>query len=167
MPIALTGTPGTGKSTCAKLLAGRGYVVASLNDIIKDRKLGKRSKDGCIVVDPVAIRKLIPHGDIIEGHLSHFLPVDVAVVLRCDPRVLETRLKVKRWKSGKVRENAEAEALDVIVIEALDEGKEVYEVDTTSIGPEEVANAVEKVMKGQGHGFKRHVDFSEAVLSWY
>jgi adenylate kinase len=167
MTLALTGTPGTGKTSCARVLAKRGYTVVSLNDIIRRKRLGKKDRSGCIVVDPAVIRKLVPHGDIIEGHLSHFMPVKVAVILRCDSTVLEKRLARKRWKRDKIRENAEAEALDVIVIEAVGEGKEIYEVDTTRMSPEEVADAVESIIKGRGDGFKRHVDFSEVVLTWY
>jgi hypothetical protein len=33
--------------------------------------------------------------------------------------------------------------------------------------PEEVADAVENIIKGRGDGFKRHLDFSEVVLTWY
>jgi adenylate kinase len=167
MSIALTGTPGTGKSSCAKLLAKRGHSVASLNDAIRRKKLGKKDRDGCVVVDAKALRGLKLDADIIEGHLSHILPVDIVIVLRCDPRVLEKRLKRKRYKAKKVRENMEAEALDAIVIEALEEGMEPYEIDTTGMSPEDVADAVERIIKGKGDGFKKHIDFSEVVLEWY
>lgn len=167
MSIALTGTPGTGKSSCAKLLAERGHSVASLNDVIKRKKLGKKDRDGCHVVDPKKLGGLRLDANIIEGHLSHFLPVDIVIVLRCDPRVLEKRLKRKKYKIKKVRENMEAEALDAIVIEALQEGKQPYEIDTTNMIPKEVADAVERIIKGKGDGFKKHVDFSEVVLEWY
>ena len=57
---------------------------------------------------------------MFEGHLSHLLRVDLAVVLRCSPKVLKERLEAKGWRESKIMENVEAEAVDVILVEALD-----------------------------------------------
>ena len=40
--------------------------------------------------------------------------MNIAVVLRSRPSVLRSRLEARGWHSEKVRENVEAEAIDVI-----------------------------------------------------
>jgi adenylate kinase len=165
--LAISGTPGCGKTLCAKHLARRGYTTASLEDILRKKGIGKKDRSGCLVVDPRSLRVLEVDAEIVEGHLSHFLPVECVVILRCHPRTLEKRLKKKGYDKAKIRENLEAEALDVIVIETLQEGKTPYQIDTTMMTPEGVADSVEKIIKGKGNGFRTHIDFSEAVLEWY
>jgi len=92
-----------------------------------------------------------PFDGIIEGHLAHLLPCDRVVVLRCRPDVLATRLGPRNYPSEKVAENVEAEALDVILIETLEEhpDEHVIEVDTTDLGVAECANRIERFIRGE------------------
>ncbi len=48
----------------------------------------------------------------LVGHYAHLLTADLAVVLRCHPKVLADRLRARGWADAKVRENVEAEAID-------------------------------------------------------
>ncbi|MGB0653340.1 MAG: hypothetical protein ACPGQL_09090, partial [Thermoplasmatota archaeon] len=75
--------------------------------------------------------------------LAHLLDVDEAWVLRCDPRVLRGRLEARGYPPGKVTENLEAEALDLILMEALDSDARVVQVDVTERSP---ADAVEALL---------------------
>lgn len=86
---------------------------------------------------------------ILDSHISHLLNVDFAIVLRCSPEELEKRLKKKRWSKEKIRENIEAEMIDLIAVEAEEKlGKErVYEIDTTKKSPEEAVKKMEKVLE--------------------
>lgn len=105
---------------------------------------------------------------ILVGHLSHLLTVDLIIVLRCRPSVLAGRLRERGYSEPKVKENIEAEALDVILVEAAETGGIVLEIDTTGKSPEEVADAVEEILAGEREKYAiGHIDWSEEVLGWF
>ena len=160
MIIAITGTPGTGKTAVSAIL-GEIYPILDLNEVVKEMGFysGVDDKRGSLEVEMGEleryIQKIIPDYDdlIVEGHISHLLEVEygVIIVLRCRPSALYDRLKAKGFNEGKIRENVEAEALDVILIEAIEGGfKAVYEVDTTERSVEEVANCIVEIIDGRG-----------------
>ncbi len=169
--IGIAGTPGTGKSSVAEALARKlGWKVVSVNDLAEEAGaiIGYDEERGCHVVD---VEKLRRHGKekklenvIVEGHLAHYLDVDVLVVLRCKPTVLEERLKKKRWSPEKIRENVEAEILDIITQEAynLRGWKRAYEIDTTNKNPEEVAEIVFRLIEGK----REEGDYELGSVSW-
>jgi adenylate kinase len=86
---------------------------------------------------------------ILEGHLAHLLEPEVAIVLRASPLVLAGRLEQKGFPPQKIQENVEAEALDVILVEAVDLCAVVYEVDTSAISIEEVAAVVRAIINAE------------------
>jgi adenylate kinase len=136
MNTALTGTPGTGKTAIGKMLRDDyGLKVVDLNDVINAcQYCAEWDEDrDCSVVDLNAIKAhQFSDGLILEGHLSHHLPVDRVIVLRTDPAVLRARLQEKGYSDRKIQENVEAEILDVILVEALElHDNNVYEVDST------------------------------------
>ncbi len=146
--LAITGTPGVGKTTVANILRKRGYRVESVNSIAK--------KYGCLikigeerVVDIEKLKKVFAEDlDFIEGHLSHFL-ASKCVVLRCNPLVLKERMRKKGWRKDKILENLESELIDQILVEALENCDEVHEIDTTNLNPVDVANAIEDIYRGK------------------
>ena len=85
---------------------------------------------------------------IIEGHISHYF-TDSAIVLRLDPKELKKRLIARGYSEKKIRENLEAEALDVILIEAVEFCDRVDEIDTTGLSPAEVADLVVGIIQGK------------------
>ncbi|MCD4765253.1 MAG: AAA family ATPase, partial [Methanosarcinales archaeon] len=85
---------------------------------------------------------------IIEGHLSHYLEgSDAVIVLRTRPGVLAHRLEERAYFKEKVRENMEAEALDVILVETTLKHDMVYEVETTTSSPEDAAIQVDSIIE--------------------
>jgi len=159
--IAITGTPGTGKSTAARLLAKRtGWRYVDLNhEIVRNRLYsGYDRKRRSYITDmrrvTIFVRKLV-HGErpvIIEGHLSHNLPkemVNEVFVLRCRTGALRKRLERKRWPKAKVDENVEAEMIGLIAWEARKKHARVVELDTTKMSPLTLAVKMEKVLKGR------------------
>jgi adenylate kinase len=159
MLIALTGTPGVGKTECAEILRNRGLSVTDLNElaISHDFVAGRDEERDSLIIDIEAldgfIKKEYQNVDVtFEGHLSHLLSVDMAVVLRCNPLELQKRLATKGWKESKIMENVHAEILDVIKIEAHDHLEKVCEIDTTSKDPQAVAESYEAVISGKNIG---------------
>lgn len=175
MIVAVSGTPGTGKSTLAETLGRKGHRVVDVGDFAKEMGIvsGRDAKRRSLEVDveelDLALRKELPSGAVfLVGHLSHLLTVDLIIVLRCNPSVLRDRLKKRRWSARKIQENIEAEACDVILIEALERSKDVCEIDTTDLSLEEVAAAVDDILAGKREKYAfGNIDWSMEVLSWY
>ncbi|MDD1770996.1 MAG: adenylate kinase family protein [Methanomassiliicoccales archaeon] len=174
MRLAISGTPGTGKTAVSKVLASRGMNVVELNLFSREHGL-IGALDRKRKTHEVDIRKLDAAllkeraGDVVLiGHFAHLLTADPIIVLRTRPSVLEKRLEGRGYPESKVRENLEAEACDVILIEALDRSKNVFEIDTTERTPEETADAVEEILAGKRKKYEPgHIDWSEEVLGWY
>ncbi|GAB3318573.1 adenylate kinase [Haloplanus rallus] len=159
--VAVTGTPGTGKTSATTLLD---VTVIHLNDLIREAGLWtERDADrDSLVADLEAVREAV--GDwtgVAESHLAHHLDADRVVVLRCHPDTLEERLRERGASEEEATENAESEALDVILSEAVERHgvENVYEVDTTDRTPAEVAAEIEAVIAGNREPSAGDVDF--------
>jgi len=171
MRFAVTGTPGVGKTSACALVKSLPVVhVSRLVDELclvsgYDRKRRTKEVDVGKLVKSVAKMK----GDMIfEGHFSHMLDPDVAIVLRCSPKILERRLRKKGWEERKIRENVEAEAVDVVLIESLENVPDVCEIDTTKKKPAQVARDIERIVSGERQKYRvGNVDWSREVLSWF
>lgn len=163
MRVVVTGTPGTGKTTAVEALETEARVV-HLNDAIREHGLWtERDADrDTLVTDLDGVREWLGDWDgIVESHLAHHLDADTVVVLRCRPDVLEDRLQERGESELKAKENAESEALDVILSEAVEfHGEEhVYEIDTTDRTPEEVAAEIQAILDGDREPSAGTVDF--------
>lgn len=209
MIIAISGTPGTGKTAvCARLrkddmsgmsnMDGTGkYDIIDLNDLIISQRLykGTDTTRGSLIVDMERLREAIKsiaadsatglntvdkynagkynagkynadkyNADncdvcIIEGHLSHLM-ADCTIVLRCAPEQLRQRLEDKGFNERKIQENLEAECVDVILIEATEQSKMVYEINTTHKTVDQVGDEVDMIIRAIISG-------DEEVLSDY
>lgn len=169
MRICITGTPGTGKSTVARIVFED---FVDLNEFA--RKIGcidgKDRKRDVEIVDVECLKTAFQGKDeiILVSHYSHFMDCDIIIVLRTRPDVLEKRLRDRNYGSDKIRENLEAEALSLITQEAIDMCENVYEVDTTSITPEEAANAIRYIIDGRGENYRAgKIDYTEEIMKWY
>ena len=147
----MTGTPGTGKTTVAALLR---YRVLDINSLVRGgMNLGQDPERGCLEADMDALAGHLDSLEseetvILEGHFSHHF-ADWAIVLRLSPAALRTRLEGRGYSQSKIRENLEAEALDVILVEAVDMCRRVDEIDTTGLSAAEVAAMIEDIIEGR------------------
>lgn len=183
--VAVTGTPGTGKSTATDRLADRLADVAEaaepapptgtadaplldddcvdvvhLNDVIGEAELydDVDEERDSVVVDLDAlnawVEDYVDASDalvvVLDSHLAHHLDADRVVVLRCQPEALEQRLLDRGEPPAKATENAESEALDVVLGEAVEiHGPDaVYEIETTDSDPDAVADEIAAVVTG-------------------
>jgi len=164
--VAVTGTPGTGKTSATDLLK-TDLDVLHLNDLIEREGLFTEVDEArdSKVADLEAVRYWLEGEDdvLVESHLAHLLDVDRVVVLRCAPEELERRLTERGEPAKKAEENAESESLDVILSESVrihGEGN-IYEIDTTDRDPEAVAAAIEAAISGDRDPSAGDVDFTD------
>lgn len=158
MKIALTGTPGTGKTTVSSSLD---RPVIDLKQFMRENGIGEQKEELEVDVKELKQEFSTDREDVvIEGHLSHHLDVDVCVVLRCHPGQLEDRLSGRDYSEAKIEHNLEAEALDVILQEAIIENQDVIEVDTTGREVGEVVEEVERRIEENDTGYGE-LDFSD------
>ncbi|MCG7844118.1 MAG: adenylate kinase family protein [Methanomassiliicoccales archaeon] len=169
----MTGTPGTGKSTVATILRSQGWKTLEINDLAKNHGLLK-SKDmarDSYELDMDDLQQALERegftDGVLVGHLAHLLEVDTIIVLRCHPSRLAERLTGRNWPLAKVRENALAEALDIILAEAMDAEVPVAEVDTTDLSEEDSLLAVLEILAGEKEKYAvGNIDWSEEALRW-
>ena len=169
--IALTGTPGVGKTTIAEELRKR-YDVLDLNAFIRENGL-LEDLDGprdTYNVDIKKLKKKLAHvtSDFCDGHLSHFLDCDMIVVIRCNPSILYERLKERGYSGSKILENVQAEVLDVILCESVDTGKTVIELDNTDANTNTIISQLEDaVANDPGKYAPGTVNWGGEMVKWF
>jgi adenylate kinase len=164
--VVVTGTPGTGKTTAVERV-DTNLPVVHLNDWIAERDLydGYDDERETRVVDLAAVRERFSGGGLVESHLAHHLAADRVVVLRCHPATLRERLLDRGESPATAEENAESEALDVVLAAAVDRhGRDaVHEIETTDRDPDAVAREIAAVVAGErdsGVGTVSYVDYT-------
>lgn len=152
MIIAITGTPCTGKTAVAKILADSlRWKLIELNSLAQEQGLfcgydkGRKAR----IVDVEKVKRAvleIPRKEnlVIESHYSHDIPNDLTIVLRCEIRELKKRMQDKGFSKEKIQENLQAEIFGICLEEALELKRRVVEVDTTGKTPENIAEFIQK-----------------------
>jgi len=147
----VTGTPGTGKTTVSRLLAEAVHAKYVDPKTLLTRSGIDYTYDPSGKTRIVSIRKLqnelnelagrTDRGLVIDSHITFrmtSLPrLDRVIVLRCNPKVLQQRLKSKRWSKRKISENLLAEILDICLWDAVHSygWRRVAEIDTSNMRP--------------------------------
>ncbi|WP_183546483.1 adenylate kinase family protein [Methanococcus maripaludis] len=156
MIIAITGTPGVGKSTVSKLLfeklqlKGKDIACINITEIVSKEGfyLEKDVEMDSFVVDfdklNDYIQSIKTEDLILDGHVSHYLNPDYIVVLRANPLLIKNRLESRKYLPKKVKENVEAELLDVCLIESIEKNDEskIFEIDCSEKSPEDIVNEI-------------------------
>ena len=142
--FAITGSPGTGKTTLAVELVAHGIMTRPLLELASEHDcVDPPESDGARPVDTVRLKRALAGTDLrVEGHLAHLIVDEDApiVVLRCHPVVLRNRLEARQYPPSKVRANVEWELLGGTMMEA--NHPRVLELDTTSSTTTDLARSL-------------------------
>jgi adenylate kinase len=163
MMCGITGTPGTGKSMIGEELSRRGHTVVHLTTTVGPYVTGEdEERDARIIDTDRWVAEFVPVNGFVEGHIAHLLPCDKVVVLRCRPDELRKRLAQRKYPQKKIRENADAEALDVCLIETVEEFEppQIFELDTTGRDATFCADRIEGFYKDEIPADFGHIDWS-------
>jgi adenylate kinase len=146
--IIITGTPGTGKTTISKILAGQiNAKHVDISKLAQDESLiiGRDEARDTNIVDIKAIRSRITQiikssniGVIIEGHYASEVTnpkySSKVFVLRRAPWLLKDELKNRGYSNLKIKENLEAELIGICLFDALNHQshEKICEIDTSN-----------------------------------
>ena len=161
--IAITGIPGTGKTTIAKRLSLLlDYTYLDGSKLVKTAKLAEKydRKRKTAIVDPhkfaravLKVRDSLARGCkglIVDSHLAHFLPskaTTACVTLTCNLKELERRLTKKGFNKAKIRENMDAEIFDTILVEAIENRHKILKLDTTKIKEKDIKKLAKRIQR--------------------
>ncbi|KXN89891.1 hypothetical protein AN958_04895 [Leucoagaricus sp. SymC.cos] len=158
--IVITGTPGTGKSTHAQLLANESPIPLrhiNVADWVKEKQLYEGYDDkwqSYIVNEDKLLDELEPAvaegGVILDWHTCDMYPEewpDLVVVLRCDHTALWERLEKRGYPLKKIQENNEAEIMQVVLEEARSSYPELSVVELQSEGPDHLESNVTRIIE--------------------
>ncbi|MGA1872718.1 MAG: adenylate kinase family protein [Thermoplasmatota archaeon] len=199
MLVSISGTPGTGKTSLCLEMADRGYDYRELGRIVAEHGLSEDTTEGSLeqLVEPRKLRRGLSKLDLgsegivlLDGHLSYLAPSDICIVLRLHPEEIRKRLNDRGYDRRKIDENVEAEAVSVILIEAVEEeadrlhgrpwtdlpegGGIVMEVDVSEMNTAEMADTTEGIFNAyRGKRLNElaeyrpgRVDWREGVSGW-
>ena len=145
--VALTGAPGTGKSSVAGLAKSSGWEIisvenlAEMHGLLGPLDLEEQAKE----IDIENLSKTVGQINgplIIDGHLSHHLEVDAVVILRCEPSILRERLEQRDYPEWKIVSNVEWELMGGTWSEI--QIQNVAEFDTSFSGQKDVWESIQQ-----------------------
>ncbi|ETW75806.1 hypothetical protein HETIRDRAFT_430314 [Heterobasidion irregulare TC 32-1] len=158
--IIITGTPGTGKSTHAQLLAEESPVPlrhVNVGELVKDKDLHEGYDEewqSYTVDEDKLLDELEPlaseGGIILDWHTCDIFPerwADLVVVLRCDHTKLWERLEKRGYPLKKIQENNEAEIMDIVIEEARSSYAQEIIVELRSEGTEDLESNVSRIVQ--------------------
>jgi adenylate kinase len=179
--LVITGNPGVGKHTCARLVAKelKGFKIIDINKtaIVNDAILKVDEKYG-IDINIRKVRNLLEdaiesnnEGLIFVGHLAPYVldPVNIskAIVLRRSPYELVSVFQKRHYTIEKTKENIASEILGVSFYDSLMSfGKnKIVEVDVTGETPSKTADRIIALLRNRSIRHPGIVDWISLVYA--
>ncbi|MHA1265631.1 MAG: adenylate kinase family protein [Candidatus Helarchaeota archaeon] len=164
--LAISGTPGTGKTTIATALKSQlsalyfnltdiaitnGFILEE--DFVRNTKVVDIEQLSTYIIDQI---KLHQKNLIFEGHYVDIIPdeyITLLIILRTEPTELKHRLKRKGFSPQKIQENVQSEILGTCTSVALEthDPKKLYEIDTTNISVAEALLQIKHLLTNRPH----------------
>lgn len=169
MRIVITGSPGTGKTVIAWILADMlSLELIDIKRIVEDGGLCEGPECEVDVLKLARALEFLDEKDdyIVEGHLACEveIPAEFVIVLRANPEVLRERLSERGYGEKKLNENLMAELLDYCTQRAMAMyPRKPLELDTSGRTPEECAGMIAEAVRNNKKKLD-NVDYS-AFLS--
>lgn len=157
--VVITGNPGVGKHTCAKLVSeklGKAKII-DINKVILDNNaiaLPTSWVNGLGEIDLKKTKELMlgeikkAKDIVIVGHLAPYVlkttGIDLVAVLRCSPYQLAKIFRQRKYTPIKMRENIAAEILGITLYDSMETfgKKRIAELNATGKTPQNIAEDV-------------------------
>tara|TARA_B100001146_G_scaffold213774_1_gene214447 strand:- start:765 stop:1358 length:594 start_codon:yes stop_codon:yes gene_type:complete len=164
--IAVTGTPGCGKTSMCEIgltylrEEGEEVAVQTVEELADAAGALGAADAEAAPIDIELLREQLTTDwneaprclTLVDGHLSHLLAVDAIVIIRCEPSLLSARNEARGWPEQKVTENSEWELLGGPWNDREEwADTPVLELDSSEVSPEMSFSAL---MEWAGNGFK-------------
>jgi adenylate kinase len=157
MSIIITGNPGVGKHTIAKMLCSElGFAALDLNQVAITNKIFEK-KGTTLDVDVrklgKIVKKMLKKNTIIVGHLAPYVlsksQVKFAIILRKSPYKLISVYKKRKYSKKKMYENLGSEILGITAYDAIAKFgiKKSYQVDTTNRSTKKMLHKIKSVLQ--------------------
>lgn len=154
--LVITGNPGVGKHTSAKLVAEKtGAEIIDINRVAIDNDAIRKRTSCGLDVDVKKLNTILARlikarkkDLIIVGHLAPYVlkpaGIDLVAVLRRSPYELAVTLEKRGYSAEKTRENVASEILGVSLYDSLKAfGKrKIAELDSTGKTPAQTADEI-------------------------
>jgi adenylate kinase len=192
MMVSITGTPCVGKTTISREFEEMGWTYIDLKSLIIESNTFDEviQENHEILVDEKGLKEYLGSLDppedediILDGHLSYLAPSDICIVLRLNPKELKNRLSERGYSERKVNENVEAEAVSVILVEALEMEEErlggkdwkqlppacgiVFEIDTSNKPISDIFQQILNIINGyRGKRLNELLEYRPGRVDW-
>lgn len=160
MKLVITGNPGVGKHTSARIIADRTDAeIIDINKVAIDNKAIAKKTERGLEVDVKKLARLMTKmlksrkDLIVVGHLAPYVirpaGISMVAVLRRSPYELEKTLEKRGYSADKVRENLASEILGVSLYDSVKTfGRhKVVEFDTTDKTPDQTAGEMMRALR--------------------
>jgi adenylate kinase len=174
--LIITGNPGVGKHTIAKIVAKKlSLDLVDINTVaIKNGAIKSKDSSG-YVVDlrklSSLMRKYASKKSLVVGHLASYVlrksDACMVAVIRRSPYELKKVYKKRGYSAKKVRENLESEIIGICLYDAVKKfGKnKVVEFDNTAAKATVTADRIVKAYEGKAKYLVGKIDWLSLIVA--